>query len=214
MATRESPGKRPTQCKKPTGWIGRLVLRNMNGRHSAVTDWGLGHVAVERGYSVLDVGCGGGRTLAKLAAMACDGKVHGVDYSETSVAASRRLNAPEIASGRVEVELGSVSDLPFPRDKFDLVTAVETHIWWPDPGLGVREIQRVLKPGGKLAIISEVYRGATTRAAQACAKYGDRVGMTLLDPVGHRELLAAAGYLDIQVSLEEANGWICAIGTK
>jgi ubiquinone/menaquinone biosynthesis C-methylase UbiE len=214
MPLQERPNRKPTQCKKPTGWIGRLVLRNMNGRHSTVTDWGLAHVAIERGFSILDVGCGGGRTLAKLAAMARDGTVYGVDYSEASVAASRRLNAQEIGSGRVEVELGSVSDLPFPKEKFDLVTAVETHIWWPDLGLGAREIQRVLKPCGKLAVISEVYRGASTRAARACEKYADRVGMTLLDPAGHGELLAAAGYKDVQVSLEEANGWICAIGTK
>ncbi|HEY7855526.1 MAG TPA: class I SAM-dependent methyltransferase [Terriglobales bacterium] len=186
----------------------------MNDRHSAVTDWGFRHVAVERGFSILDVGCGGGRTLAKLAQMAREGTVHGIDYSETSVAASRKLNAVELASGRIAVKLGSVSELPFPPDHFDLVTAVETHIWWPDVPAGAREIRRVLKPGGRLAVISEVYRGANTRAARACAKYAARVGLTLLDPDGHRELLQAAGYADVQIILEETNGWIFATGMK
>jgi ubiquinone/menaquinone biosynthesis C-methylase UbiE len=67
-----------------------------------------------------------------LAATATDGNVYGVDYSEESVAASQRTNAHGIETGRVEIRLGSVSQLPFSDDMFDLVTAVETHFWWPD----------------------------------------------------------------------------------
>jgi hypothetical protein len=65
---------RVTQCPKPTGWLGRLVLRNMNSRHSKVTDWGLSHVAVGEHDTVLDVGCGGGRTVSKLAAIVISGE--------------------------------------------------------------------------------------------------------------------------------------------
>ena len=79
---------RETQCKKPTGLIGRLTLWRMNKSHSDLTDWGLTHTTVESRFTVLDVGCGGGRTVGKLAAMAAQGKVHGIDYSEESVAAS------------------------------------------------------------------------------------------------------------------------------
>ena len=78
---------RETQCKKPTGFFGRLTLRRMNKSHSKLTDWGLTHTSVESRFTVLDVGCGGGRTISKLAAMAAQGKVHGIDYSEASVAA-------------------------------------------------------------------------------------------------------------------------------
>jgi 2-polyprenyl-3-methyl-5-hydroxy-6-metoxy-1,4-benzoquinol methylase len=64
--------QRVLQCQKPTGWLGRFVLWNMNSRHSKVTDWGLAHVSVEKHDTILDVGCGGGKTICKLAA---DGKV-------------------------------------------------------------------------------------------------------------------------------------------
>jgi 2-polyprenyl-3-methyl-5-hydroxy-6-metoxy-1,4-benzoquinol methylase len=51
----------------------------MNLSHSKLTDWGLTHIPVEKHFAILDVGCGGGRTISKLAAMAAQGKVYGVD---------------------------------------------------------------------------------------------------------------------------------------
>jgi hypothetical protein len=61
------PKKTTSQCQKPRGLFGRFVLWSMNRRHSAVTDWGLHHVVIEARDTILDAGCGGGRTLAKLA---------------------------------------------------------------------------------------------------------------------------------------------------
>jgi ubiquinone/menaquinone biosynthesis C-methylase UbiE len=99
----------------------------MNLRHSRVTDWGLRHVSIGATDTVLDVGCGGGRTLAKLAAAASQGTAHGIDYSTESVEAARRTNRRAIEQGRVTAQEASVSAIPFPDDTFDLVTAVETH---------------------------------------------------------------------------------------
>ena len=203
-----------SQFKKPRGWLGRLILRNMNLRHSKVTDWGLSHVSIESQYTILDVGCGGGKTISKLAERATQGKVYGIDYSDASVAASRKMNARWIEMGRVEVMQGSVSQLPFPDGMFELVTAVETHFWWPNMPGGVREIFRVVKPGGKLIIISEVYKGANTKMARLCEKHAARAGMTLLDANEHRDLLLNAGSSDVQVFEEWHKGWICAVGRK
>ncbi len=120
------------QVRNPTGWLGRWNLRGMNRRHSKLTDWGLKHVSIDSDAAILDIGCGGGRTIHKLAAVATKGKVYGVDSSETSVAASRKTNEECIKSRRVEILHGSVSHLPFPDQMFALATAVETHFYWPD----------------------------------------------------------------------------------
>ena len=105
------PGKSPriTQCQKPTGLLGRFVLRNMNSRHSKVTDWGLSHVSFKQADIILDVGCGGGRTVSKLAASATQGKVYGVDYSRESVAIACKVNRQCIDTARVEILEASVS---------------------------------------------------------------------------------------------------------
>ena len=202
------------QCSKPTGWLGRFTLWRMNKSHSKLTDWGLEHVSIQDHYTILDVGCGGGRTVGKLAAIAPKGKVYGVDYSDESVAATRRTNAQRVNLGRVEVRHGSVSELPFPDGMFDLITAVETHFWWPDLPNDMREVSRVLKPGGTLILIAEVYKGANTTVSKLAEKYASRRGMKLLSVEEHRELIMDAGYSEIQVIEERKKGWICGIGRK
>lgn len=134
----------------------------MNWRHSRVTDWGLSHVAIEKHATILDIGCGGGRTVSKLVEIASEGKVYGVDFSKESVAVAKRTNRQWIDMARVEIREGSVSQLSFSGDTFDLITAVETHFWWPDLPADLCELLRVLKPGGKLVIIAEIYAGAKT----------------------------------------------------
>jgi len=205
---------RTTQCQHPRGWLGRFVLRNMNKRHSALTDWGLSHIAIGKTDIVLDVGCGGGRTISKLAAIATEGKVYGVDYSAESVAMAARTNRDSIASGRVEIREASVSRLPFAADMFDVVTAVETHFWWPDLAGDMREVRRVVKPGGRLILIAEIYKGATTRTARLTEKYAHLSGITLLSVSEHRELFVNAGYREVEIFEEPAKGWICGVGRK
>ena len=211
MATRTRPA---SQCQKPRGWLGRFVLWNMNSRHSKVTDWGLVHVSVHERDTILDVGCGGGRTVSKLAAMAAQGKIYGADFSEASVAASERTNARSIEMGHVEIRHASVSQLPFPDGMFDLVTAVETHFWWPDLPEDIREIFRVVKPGGKLIVIAEIYKGANTTVARLCEKYAPQTGLKLLSIEEHQQLLANAGFSDVRVDTEPNKGWICATGKR
>jgi ubiquinone/menaquinone biosynthesis C-methylase UbiE len=205
---------RVTQCQKPTGWLGRFVLWNMNSRHSKLTAWGLSKISIQKRDIILDVGCGGGRTVDRLAAIASEGRVYGLDYSEASVAVAKKTNRNWIEMGRVEILEGSVSHLPFPAGMFDLVTAVETHFWWPNLPADMREILRVLRPGGMLIIIGEIYKGAKTRTSKMAEKYLPLSGMTLLSADEHRELFANATYSDIKIVEESGRGWICGTGRK
>jgi SAM-dependent methyltransferase len=202
------------QYRKPVGWFGRFTLWRMNRSHSKLTDWGLTHVSVSKGDMLLDVGCGGGATVGKLALKAAEGKVYGVDHSETSVAASKKKNARWIAKGRVEIRQASVSQLPFSANIFDLVTAVETHFWWSNLPEALHEILRVLKPGGRLLIVAEVYKGAPTMASRLAEKHASVTGMTLLSADEHRDLFERAGYEEVEIIEERKKGWICSVGRK
>lgn len=186
----------------------------MNSRHSKVTDWGLSHISIDAHNTILDVGCGGGRTVSKLAAAAAQGRVYGVDPSSESVAFASRINKQWIDAGCVEIREASVSQLPFSENMFDLVTAIETHFWWPDLAVGMREILRVLKPGGTLIIIAEIYKGAQTATAKLAEKYLPLSGMALLSVDEHRSLFENAGYADVQVITDASKGWICGVGKK
>jgi len=200
------------QVRKPDRWIGRLFAWSMNRSHSQLTDWGLTHVTIGSGSTILDVGCGGGATVRKLAAVASAGRVTGIDYAGGSVATSRATNAALIREGRVEIRQASVSELPFADGSFDLVTAVETHYYWPDVAGDLKQVFRVTKPGGTAVVIAEAYRGSSTSGLMAPAMA--LLGTRLMTADQHRDWFAGAGFTDIQVFEEKTHGWICVLGRR
>jgi SAM-dependent methyltransferase len=201
-----------TQCRKPNGPLGKAILTAMNVGHSPLTDWGLGKVPIHGGDTILDVGCGGGRTVQKLAAMTPNGKVFGVDYSKASVAASRHANAADIQCGHVRIEEASVAALPFPDRTFDVVTAVETHYYWPDLVASFAEVLRVLKPGGTILIVAETFREGRSAGATGAVMRMLRGKLLSLDE--HRDLLERAGFVDATTSRMPGKPWMCAVGRR
>jgi ubiquinone/menaquinone biosynthesis C-methylase UbiE len=201
-----------SQVRKPTRWVGRLIARAMNRSHAAMTDWALGHVRIASDATILDVGCGGGATVGKLAALAPEGKVHGVDHSRGCVAESTATNAAFIGSGQVEIRLASVSHLPFKDDEIDLATAFETQYYWPDPVNDLKEILRVLKPGGTLLVAAEAYSRRDSSGLQASVM--KLLGSRVPSVEDERQLFGFAGFDRVQVTTEPSKGWMCAMGRK
>jgi SAM-dependent methyltransferase len=184
----------------------------MNRGHSKMTNWGLGHVSVRKDDTILDVGCGGGATVRKLAGIATEGKVHGIDYSAESVRISTKTNREWIEAGRVEIRHGSVSSLPFPDDLFDLVIAIESHFFWPDLVHDMKEVLRVLKPGGMLMMMGGAYKGGKydKRNQQLVAL----TGMAYHSVDEFDRLFCSAGFAEVQVFEDFDRGWMCGRGRK
>jgi ubiquinone/menaquinone biosynthesis C-methylase UbiE len=199
------------QVRKPHKWLGRPFLWIMNRSHSNLTDWGLRQISINEDFKILDVGCGGGRTIQKLASIS-NGMVCGVDYASGSVAVSRSKNAELIKRGLVEVHEASVSQLPFADSSFDLATAVETQYYWPDLVNDMKEVRRVLKPGGRLVVIAETYKGGRMDPLKAPVMKLLKSSHLSVDE--QRELFLAAGYEDVQIFEEKKHGWICATGRR
>jgi SAM-dependent methyltransferase len=198
------------QSRKPTGRFGTFYAGLMNIGHSQVTRWGLRHVLINKNDTILDIGCGGGKTVNTLAKMATEGKIYGIDYSEVSVAVATNTNKRFINAGRVDILHASVESLPFPDDMFDLATAVESYYFWPDLVNNLEEIRRVLKPGGSLILINACYRGERFEKRNSnLARIG---GFTYHLPEEFRVFLRNAGYSSIQIEVLENKNWITAIG--
>jgi SAM-dependent methyltransferase len=100
------------------------------------------------GARVLDVGCGPG-TLTVALAEARAYRVDGLDLSPEMIAHATRNGEASPAAVRLNFTVGDVRELPFPDDSFELIVSSMSQHHWADPAAGVREIRRVLKPGGR-----------------------------------------------------------------
>ena len=161
---------------------------------------------------VLDVGCGGGNALKMLSRRAKNGKLYGIDYSETSVEVAAKENKEDVASGKMEIFHGSVSELPFPDDMFDTVTTVESYYFWPDLPHDFAEVRRVLKLGGTFVIVAEMY--AHEGQSEEQKRIVDVLGMHNNTPKELEQMLTGAGYSNVRIELDEGRGWLCAFAQK
>ncbi len=199
-------------AERPQGFWGKMMIKSMNKGHSDLTDWALVHLEIKRSYNVLDVGCGGGKTVSKLCTKIGNGKVFGIDYSELCVEKSKKLNKNNIMCGKASILQASVSSLPFDDDKFDLVTAVETYYFWPDKLNDLKEVYRVLKPGGKLLLVFEMVK--SDEEPHKWDKVEKLLGIEAVSKDGTADILLHAGYQNIRTYSKSSTGWFCVTAEK
>lgn len=197
---------------RPEGSFGAQMLRRMNQSHEGLTNWALDFLSFAPGDQALDVGCGGGATMGRLGrriAAAGDGTlwghVTGLDYSEVSCVQSRLANTEPIAAGAMDVVCASVAKLPFEDASFDVVTTVESFYFWPDPEANLREVARVVRPGGRFLLVADVYlhEGLDPDTLANIRKYD----LTVLSPEGYEAAMLGAGFSSCRCHLSE-EGWI------
>ena len=200
------------QYKCPTGIQGRVVAVSMNQRHSELTSWGLNKVKINPNFVVLDVGCGGGKTVGKLAELAFQGKVFGVDHSQDMVEFSRKVNKELIAQGRVAIVEGSVEKMSFPDDSFELVTAIETYFFWSSLSDAFREIKRVLKTKGNLLLINEMIKDGVYEVENAEIITKTQVCLVSLKEIW--KVLESVGFANIEIFTKSGSPWNAVLAQK
>ena len=200
------------QYKCPTGRQGRLVAALMNKGHKPLTLWGLTQVKIAPDYVILDVGCGGGKTVNRLAQRAPLGKVFGIDYSADMVEYSRKVNKKLIAESRVEIVEATVEKTGFPNDFFDLVTAVETYYFWPSFSNALKEIRRVLKPTGKLLIVNEMVKDGLYEIKNAKMIEKTHVHLIPLEEI--KNAVQAVGFVAFRVFTKAGSSWNAILAQK
>ena len=140
--------------KPKDNFCGRFILKSMNKGHEKLAKWGRSYLNIDEAYTVLDLGCGGGRNIEYFLTKA--NKVYGLDHSETSVKMASEINKEAIKSGRCKILVGDANSLPLKDESMDIITAFETIYFWSDIEECFKEIYRVLKKDGKFLICNEV----------------------------------------------------------
>ncbi|MCD4703693.1 MAG: class I SAM-dependent methyltransferase [Methanosarcinaceae archaeon] len=196
----------------PSGKEGRDVGLEMNEHHYELWKWGIDHISIEMDSWILDVGCGGGRAVSILADMVEYGKVYGIDHSDEMVDLAIELNGDSVNSEHVTIMHSSVSELPFPDAMFDIVTAFETCYFWPDIIEDLKGIRRLLKDGGRLLIVNEMYEHSDF--GDRNSPFNEVEGMNLFSPQDYRDLLGSAGFFSVEIDEMPENNWITVIARK
>ncbi|MEQ1493397.1 MAG: methyltransferase domain-containing protein [Terricaulis sp.] len=110
-------------------------------------------LAPHLGDSVIELGCGPGMGVrAALKRVGREGFVAGVDHSTTAAHYAARADHGACLDGRAAIMRAEAADLPFRDSMFDRAFAVNSFQFWSDPARALREISRVLAPGGRLVI--------------------------------------------------------------
>jgi ubiquinone/menaquinone biosynthesis C-methylase UbiE len=129
--------------------------------------WVSGLLNVGPSDHVLEVGFGPGVIIQRLSRLAVAGHVAGIDPSREMIEQARARNAVAIQSGHVDLRRGSVESLPFDDNSFDKALAINSMQVWRDALAGLREMWRVTKPGGRIALGFTRYSGQPKEGLKA-----------------------------------------------
>jgi len=198
------------QC--PRGRLGRLVAKRMNLWHEPVTTWGLTNVKIASDDVILDIGCGGGKTVNTLAQLVPKGKVFGIDHSTDMVDYAKKMNKKLIDQNLVQIVEGSVVKMCFKNDYFNLVTACETYYFWPCFRDALKEIKRVLKPGGKLLLVNEMLQDGVYEIENAKLIAETHVCLIPLEEIQH--VMQSVGFVGVQVFTKTLSPWNAVLAQK
>lgn len=136
------------QLRKPTGDFATKVGEKMNRVNEPLYDLTAKTMQLQDGEQLLEIGFGTGAFFKKLFGYAGDLKVSGIDFSNEMVEMAKANNGKAIDSGTLNIKWGRSENIPFPDSTFDKVFCNMVIYFWDQPDKHLREVHRVLKPGG------------------------------------------------------------------
>lgn len=141
------------QSKKPTGFIGRLMMRIWNKTYLPMVIWVTKDLTKENPKQVLDIGIGNGLSTRFLAEMFVDAKVYGIDISPEAIEICKKRDSN--IKKPINFSLQSITHTNFSNKQFQLITAFQTHFHWNNFEKSFEEIHRILDDNGLLLISCE-----------------------------------------------------------
>ena len=174
------------QFAKPSGLFGKIAGRLM-ARRDADDHWVVELLELSPDDRVLDVGCGPGVALELMLPHLSSGLAAGVDPSEVMLLQAAGRNKAAVRAGKLELRLGDAGHLPFPDVHFSKACAIHSVYFWQPLDRGLRELHRVLQPGGRLVLAVRARRTDVPWLSPSRRGYGDDQVAALehaLEPAG------------------------------
>jgi ubiquinone/menaquinone biosynthesis C-methylase UbiE len=164
----------------------------MEQGHGPVGRQAIALMQVSMDARVLDVGCGSGWATRLLAEYAVNGRVTGIDISDEMVNLARESSR---SHPNTDFEVASAEQLPFPDNEFTHAFSMESLYYYLNIPKALKEIQRVLKPGGSFFAVVDLYW-----ENEATHQWVDtlKVPVELLSIDEYRSLFIDAGFVNIR----------------
>jgi ubiquinone/menaquinone biosynthesis C-methylase UbiE len=183
------------QFGRPTGICGTIVgtiMANASSNQVRIR-WTIAQLDLKPNDRVLEIGFGPGFAVKEVCKLLPDGFIAGVDHSEVMVRQAKKRNAVTVRNGKVDLRLGSVSELPTYNEPFDKIFTINSIHFWIDPKARLKELRELLRPGGLIVVtLQPRSRGSTNETT-------DTIGRELVINLEH------AGFKNVRLEIKPAN---------
>ena len=195
-----APKKKIPQPMLPRGWVGRIVAWMMPLGHKPIYTRVSKLLDLQPQDDLLEVACGSGYFLKKYASHV--NSIAGLDYSEVMVDVATKKHKKRITAGTAEIVYGEASQLPWKDNRFSAATSMGSFIAFPKPLESLKEIHRVLRPGGRAVISIEWHAEDGLDHSKKVQQYG----MGLWTEGEVREMMEAAGFTEVSFKYDKGMG--------
>lgn len=199
------------QLRRPSGLLARLTGNKMNKANESLYRLTFNNLNLKEGDSILEIGFGNGKFFSELNTKAKHLNISGIEHSKEMVDEAIRKNLPLLESGVLKVSVGSSDNLPFDDNSFDKIYCINVIYFWENPNLHLREIHRVLKPGG---IFCTGFRPKENLSKFPFTNFG----FTLYSGGEWKSILEENGFQYVKSDLEKLEGSpfesLCMVSTR
>jgi ubiquinone/menaquinone biosynthesis C-methylase UbiE len=186
--------KKVSQFVLPRGFEGRLRFIFMNMSHKSIYENVAKALKPQPQDDLLEIGCGNGYFLKKYASHVHS--IAGLDLSELCVKLAIKKNRGRVVTGSAKFVQGEAAQLPWEDSKFSAATSMASFMMFPKPLESLKEMYRVLRPGGRVVVCIEW----NDEDGKDHSKDIKKFGMHLWKEDDVRNMLKEAGFSDISIT--------------
>jgi len=186
------------QVAKPTGFFGKMLAKGMARGHKEFYKNALKAINPKKDDKYLEIGFGSGIFINKY--MSQVSRIAGIDHSEDMVKLASDINRKLVESGKAEFRQGYASSLPWADNEFTVVAAIEVFFFLNETEKTLKEIFRILKPGGRLIIEMAFNKDDGVDHK----KHIKKMNLKLYSGEEMKKLLKKAGFDDIVIDYYKA----------
>lgn len=178
----------------PRGFAGRITAWFMEKDHKSIYENVAKVLNLQPEDDLVEVACGSGHFLKKYASHVRS--VAGLDLSELMVKLATKKNKDRVAAGTAEFAHGEASKLPWEDNRFSVATTMGSFIAFPKPLESLKEMYRVLRPGGRAVVSIEWHAEDGLDHTKKVEQWG--MGLWTEDEL--RAMMREAGFSEVSIT--------------